>query len=828
MRYTLPILIFITLFITGCTPIGYNTNMSPRDAYFLDLKKDSSNYDEDKFISDSKTEALKNTVRKKGVEDMTFGDVQASGSTYQNRNKYAKKYQYKIVAEDMKIDKFLYYIFQESLKTDFYIDPKIKDIKETITLKLDKRLTKGDFVELLKELLKPYKVKIEEKDDIYRAIFTSKFPREATGGSLLTSSTIRSDISNDTIVTQYIECDYIDSNDFMAIASGIFYKDVMIKNLKSQNGFIVNGTYEQIKKILNFKNIIDRPFMKQKQTSLVYFDYITPSDFKKQFIEIMSYQNLGTEKSGSFKLLALDDINALMVIASNRKNLQFLLKWKNKLDSYTKSNDIKETYFYTSKYRSIEEIFNLVSQFNNQNMPIRPKRGENSKQADKNKKEFVKTQAKDKNASTPNINFAQSSENGVKIVPDIERNVLIIQATPAQYKKLLEIIQRVDTQPLQILVEANIIEVTLQDDLQYGVEWFLRNSTVNNPKTGSSLNIFGKTAVGLGASGFLGTVSSEYFNTVLNMFAKKELINVLSHPKIMVLNGETAMIQVGENIPILSSTMSTVANPESSVSTVAYSNTGITLNVEPSVTSSGVVTMKISQTISKGQKNALSSISSPIILNRQISTKVVLRDNQSIIMGGLIQQDISDTNTKVPILGDLPIINGLFRSTSKNITKTELVLVLKVHIIDNFDMMDEIKTQFNQLLTTSSFENNNISVISNSRYLESEEPSILIAPENLNKYYNGDLDKYHNKETIETIQEANVEKISKPVLKSEKSGWIFADDTKDDMPIQSYTTKKGWVFADDNQKGIPNKAQIEIMDGKTYRLDSDGDYVLVE
>ena len=833
MKYKLSIIALTALFGAGCIPSAYNSNMPPREAYFLDLKKQNTQSDDYNQRNLEEDVGNKSIKRKKTVEDMTYNSKDSTSATaYQNRYKKGKKEQYKIVAEDMEIHKFLYYIFQESLKSDFYIDPKIQSMKEKVTLKLDKQLTKGAFINLLKDLLKPYKIKIEEKDGVYRALYTNKFPREVKGGTLITSSEINSNVSNDTVVSQYIECKYIDVNDFVNLAAGIFYKDVSIKTLKNQNGLIINGTYEQIKQVINFKNVIDRPFMTQKQTSLVYFNYITPSDFKKEFEKIMSYQNLGDEKMGNFKILPLDNINALMVITSNRDNLKFLLKWKKKLDSYQKSNDIQETYFYTSKYRSIEEIYKLVSQFGNQNIPNKKKKTkeQNDIQSD-NKKEFVKTETRDNNSTKSSMISTQFDKNAIKIVPDPERNVLIIQATQAQYKKLLGILQKIDTQPLQILVEANIIEVTLQDDLQYGMEWFLRNTTEANPNTGRGINILGKTTMGVGSGGFFGIISSDYFNTILNLFAKKELINVLSHPKILVLNGETASMQVGESIPVLSSTLSNVSNPENAVSTVSYSDTGITLNVQPSVTSKGVVTMKISQSISTGQKNGLSSISSPIILNRQIDTKVVLRDNQSVVMGGLIKQDLSTTNTKVPFFGDIPLINGLFRSTSKNVTKTELVLIIKVHIIDNFDILDEIKEQFNQLLSSASINQDRFYSQRNTMY---EEPDILISSDNLDKYYDGEMDKYNNinEEVVKTIQKVKVQKTSKPIINNKKdtkdSGWVFADDTQEDMPIQSYTAKKGWIFADDTKKSVADKPQTEVFDGKTYRLDSDGDYVLVE
>ena len=696
--YTISIITLI--YLSGCSNVGYDVNfdtkMAQDDKYFLDLHrkqlvKNKTNYN--KYQKHSV--AQKSITKHPKIIDMSYSNISNKQSAYYNHQKTGIKKHYKIIAQDMPVDQFLYYIFQEILVNDFSVDPKIKTIKEKITLKIDKFLTKEELVNLLKDLLKTYNVKIEEKEHIFRATYTKKFPREAMGGNLITSQKIQSNISDDTIISQYIELNYLDKSDFINLAAGLYYKDVTIRPVKGQNGFIVNGKYGEIKKIFDFKQIVDKPFMLSKHTVLIYFDYITPSDFEKDFKKILKYQNLD-----DIKMLSLNSINSMLVITSNKSSLRFLMKWKEKFDTYKKSTDRKETYFYYSRYRSIKEISELLNKFNGTAVSMNIQKNKNINQInDNNKKEFVETEKKDLKSEQKSVtlqNITSQKKEGVKIITDEARNMLIIRATPLEYKKILDVLNKIDTQPLQLLVEANIIEVTLKNDLQYGMEWFLKNKASGDT---TAIKVLGQSKVGIGSSGFFGIVSNNYFNTMLNLFAQKNLINVLSNPKILVLNGEDATIQVGERIPTLSSTMSNVSNPENSVSTVSYSNTGLNLTVKPSVTANGVITMDISQTISKGQKNGLSNISSPIILNRQINTKMVLRDNQSVIMGGLIQQDVSTTKTKVPFLSNLPGIGNLFQSTSNNKTKTELVLLIKVHIIDKFELLDEVKTKFNRLLS---------------------------------------------------------------------------------------------------------------------------------
>lgn len=836
------------LFLTGCSSMPqqlqlekggvYDTSMASRDKYFLDIERKTKTNNRPAMPAGT-TKGKKSGRPGRKIADMTYPIYRSSSSQYRKHHYTSgvtKKFD--IVAEDMPVHEFLYYIFQEVIKGDFTIDPKIKGIKEKITLKLHKRLSVGQLLDFLDDLLKPYHVEIIEKKGVYRALYTNKL-NDKTTDALITSQSINPNIVDDADVAQYIQCDYIDPISMVSLASDIFIKQLKYRQVAGQNGVIVYGKYKYIKRLFNFKSIIDKPFIAHKRVTLIYFDHILPSAFKKKFEDILSYQNINKRK-GYIRMLPLDDISALMVITSKNSDLTYLLSWKNKLDEAKMSADVRETYFYRSKYRSIKEIYPLLSQF------IRPgtsRPGGASKQkpkevankaAEEKKPEFVKMQK----AEAP-VNVAKapvSSGTGAKvpvIIPDEERNLLIIEATPAQYKNLYAILRKIDTQPLQLLVEANIIEVTLKDDLQYGMEWFLKNRLTGDS---NAINISGKSNVGVGSGGFFGVVSNQYFNAVLNLFAKKNLIKILSHPKVLVLNGKSASIQVGQSIPLLSSTMSNIANPENTVASVQYSNTGVSLNVTPSVTANGVINMKISQTISKGQENGLSSISSPIIVNRSIDTDIVLRDNQSVVMGGLIQHDVSDTRTKVPLLGDIPVVKNLFSSTSKGATRTELVLVVKIHIIDSFDLLDEVKDQISDILSTELSGdrcNTNTTVIRDTKNLHLSNPDILISPENIDKYYSGELDKYYDevlpatkpstKKVVKATRKHKKYSVKKAKVKPVKHKKLHNAQDVDDV------TKHGWVFVDEEKDANSEKNQpIQIIDGEKYRIDKDGDYILIE
>ena len=188
---------------------------------------------------------------------------------------------------------------------------------------------------------------------------------------------------------------------------------------------------------------------------------------------------------------------------------------------------------------------------------------------------------------------------------------------------------------------------------------------------------------------------------VLNAFKKNKKINILSTPRIIALNNEPATITVGQQIPMTNSEYNYLngGNNQNVIKTnVTYQKTGISLNVTPTIISNGVLLLKISQDISDASKNSITKADAPIILNRTINTSVVLKSGQIALLGGLVRESKSKTDTKVPILGDIPIIGNLFKTVSNGSDKTELILTIRPYILDNFNKVDKVTKGFKEIL----------------------------------------------------------------------------------------------------------------------------------
>ena len=250
--------------------------------------------------------------------------------------------------------------------------------------------------------------------------------------------------------------------------------------------------------------------------------------------------------------------------------------------------------------------------------------------------------------------------------------------------------EKLDTEPKQVLIEVTIAEITLTDQLQFGFEWYLKHTS--SDYVGELQTIGG---LGIGGAGFtytlLGTAGK--FNMIFNAFAKKNLINIVSTPHLVVLDGKEATINVGTEVPVVSSETTApdiTAGQPSILRNVQYRNTGVILSVKPVITSEDKLNVEISQELSEAQANNISNIDSPIILNRSIKTTLNIKSGQTVLLGGLISENTSRTKSKVPLIGDIPVLGNLFSVNSKGKNKTELIITITPYIIKDSNSLDEI------------------------------------------------------------------------------------------------------------------------------------------
>jgi general secretion pathway protein D len=270
-------------------------------------------------------------------------------------------------------------------------------------------------------------------------------------------------------------------------------------------------------------------------------------------------------------------------------------------------------------------------------------------------------------------------EPRIKIVADSSQNALLILAQHADYKRIERVIANLDIIPNQVLIEATIAEVTLSDDLQFGVRWFFQNKSGN--KTGAFAELLGG-AVGSAFPGFSFVAKAAGSQITLNALNEVGRVNVLASPSLMVLDKKTATLQIGDQVPVTTQSAVSVATPGAPVvNSVSYKDTGVILNITPRINESGRVLLDIEQEVSTVQRTTSSGIDSPTFGQRRVKTTVVVNDGEGITLGGLIQDRNSQVSSQVPVLGDIPIFGNAFKEKRNVIEKTELVIMLTPRVV---------------------------------------------------------------------------------------------------------------------------------------------------
>ena len=286
------------------------------------------------------------------------------------------------------------------------------------------------------------------------------------------------------------------------------------------------------------------------------------------------------------------------------------------------------------------------------------------------------------------------SASEVRVVADTQNNALLILANSAGYEKIEAALKKLDIAPRQVLIEVTIAEVTLKDELQYGVEWLFTNGARRSGQL--DLGAAGLSQLVPGFSYAIASSAGDTIKAVLNMLANNNKLNILSSPHIMVADNQTAKIQVGDSVP--------TAGPQSVgaagvvVSSVQYLDTGVILSVTPHINAGGLVNLDINQEVSNASSTTTSGLNSPTISKRSAKTMVTVQSGETMVLGGLISENSSAGSSGLPFLSSIPILGGLFGTQSRNNTKTELIVLITPRVANNVGQAKTVSDEFRKKL----------------------------------------------------------------------------------------------------------------------------------
>jgi len=384
-----------------------------------------------------------------------------------------------------------------------------------------------------------------------------------------------------------------------------------------------------------------------------------------------------------------------IIIVDTDANVKRLLQLVEVFDSEQLKQVIPQVFVYPVQNSKAKDVASLLQQIFLGAKPTTPTPVTPSAAA--------KTPATTTGQPTPQPQISAGGKGGealvseiTKIFPDEVTNSIIILSTPEDYALIAETIKKIDIMPRQVVIEGLIVRVNLKDNLSFGLAWSFKNNVniglrpfTNDVKLKGDINFNAAGLATIPTKGFtfVGTDPKGIVRAVLTALEDESKTKVLAAPHILVSDNKEARIQVGSQVPIATSTTTTpivggTAITNTSTSTIQYKDIGIILKVKPQVNDSGLISLEITQEISSvGDKVVVGGLEEITIDKTETTTSLVAKDGETIIIGGLIREDVTKSKSGIPILSKIPIIGNLFGTTTNDNLRTELIILLTPHVI---------------------------------------------------------------------------------------------------------------------------------------------------
>lgn len=591
-------------------------------------------------------------------------------------------------------------IFGDILQRSYTIDPKVTG---RITLKTGKPISKEAALAALETALKVSGAAISRTGDVYNIVPVAD--AQHTAQSLYGGD----DRQTPGYGVEVVPLQYVSAEEMQRVLTPLVPEGGILQIDTKRNLIFLAGAEPERAAIRDTIARFDVNYLKGMSFALIQPTHADAETLAGELDKIFGEAN--SPISGLVRIVPIPRINSLLIITSRPKYLHEVQRWVGRLDIAPVTPD-RKLYFYklqNARARDVAEIlgrlFGGTSGGSTQETGATTTPFSTSSLTSSSTRSTLSSTSSTATTTPtqPSTNFSQGNggggnaqnPNSPQIVTDEANNALIIRADGANYAAIEDVIQKMDVTPNQVMVEATIVEVSLNDTLKYGVEWYFQKN--NSTFTMSPDGAVATTFPGLGI-----TYTVSNINAALSTLGALTDVTVLSSPKILTLDNKAAMIEVGDQIPIVTQTsVSTTSSDSPVVSSVEQRDTGVILTVTPRIGNSGIVYLDVTQEVSTSTQTTTSNIDSPTIQQRRLHAAVAINDGATIALGGLIQRSDTMGNSGVPYLKDIPLLGGLFSTRSSVRGRTELLIFLTPRVIRNLpaalDATERLKKEMSNL-----------------------------------------------------------------------------------------------------------------------------------
>ena len=577
---------------------------------------------------------------------------------------------------------FINEIFGEELKMSFVISPGLRRKVDLVTLKLTEPLAPRLLFATTRRVLREYGVDIVATDE---GILTFVLSQDIASRDvpLFVSGRALPDVPpSHRVIFQLVQLKVVRGPQVRGWLSAAFDRqDLEIVEDPDRNALLLKGNSDMLIRALAMIEVLDQPLLRGRYGVIVEPVFMRSQDLAKALNEVLraeGYQSsIGTAGTGgSIILLALPEVNKMVAFAVDQATLDHVEEWARILDTSRQESIDTALFTYEVLNTQAEDLTETLNRVLSLGMTETATAARAPPPASKTRTMGGKGGARPRPA--------EAGPAGARIVVDKNRNMLLFRGSGKEWAEIRSVIEKLDKSVPLALIEVLIAEVTLTDQEKTGIEFLFRGSR-------NDYGFVGKLGgLGIGGSGLSVILDSAgETRALLNLFYQDDRVVIRSRPRLLVKSGETASINVGNEIPVvtrISDDNRQSTNTVNILQDVTYRKTGVQLEIKPIVQANGLVDLQISQQLSEARPTAATSLAgTPTILNRQISTSLTLRDGGSLLLGGLISNSQSAGETGIPILGQLPQIGRLFRADSVEEDRTELLIMVTPYVITDHE-----------------------------------------------------------------------------------------------------------------------------------------------
>lgn len=577
------------------------------------------------------------------------------------------------------LPEFVNEMLGRQLGLSYYLDPKLKDKTDLVTLNIEDPLPPKELFNTIHTVLKAYGVSLKTEGELIKVEYSPSGASTETP-LLISGDTLPSVPATHRPVFYLMGLKVVQAQRAVGWLSQVFEgQNAKFSSDPERNAVWLRGSLDVVKQAAEVVKLVDQPLMRGRHSMRVEPKFIGAKALSKNLTDVLKAQGYYASEGrpGAVSLFTIEETDSIIVFANDENTLAFVAEWVKNLDQPIKQAEGNNVFYYQVKNTSAEEIADSINELLSGNASQRTSGGNNSS-----------------GSSASSAGSATSvAGQASKLVVDFNRNALLYYGSNSEWLTMLPTIEKLDQTPLQVLVEVVIAEVTLSDNFEYGVDWAINN--VNSNLNGN--NPRDSVSIQNGVLNFFPITSSGYTRAVINLLESDTRATILQTPRILVRSGQEATINVGLDIPVVTSTQASTEG-NSIVQDVSYRKTGTNLSVKPIVYGGGQVDIELNQEVSRSTAGS-GSAGNPTIFSRSISTTLSIKDGGSVLVGGLISSSGDTTNNNVPLLGELPLIGNLFASKSDQSERTELMILIAPYVVRGSDDSSAITDAFKRQLT---------------------------------------------------------------------------------------------------------------------------------